>query len=48
MENNGRKGFPLTTKFYKNENDATILAPEKKNLEGNSAVHLEGVAVNKQ
>ena len=41
MVNNGGKGFLLTAKFHNSANNAVILAPQKGNPEGKSAVHPE-------
>ena len=48
MENNGGKGFILTTMFYMNQNDTTILVLEKWNLVGKSAVNPEEIAIKQQ
>ena len=48
MAEKSGKGFILTTKLYKNANDAALLAPEKWKPEGKSAEQPEGMAVNKQ
>ena len=48
MENNGGKGFLLTTKFYKKADDASIFAPEKSKPEGKPPIHPERMAVKKQ
>ena len=41
MEIIGRNDFLLTTKLYKNPNDAAILDTEENNLEGNKAMEIE-------
>ena len=46
MENNGSKGFLLTTKFYKSINGPSILDPKKRKMEGKEDVNPEGTAVN--
>ena len=48
MANKSKKGFMITTKFYKSENDAAIFSTKKQKTEGKSEVHLGGIAVKKQ
>ena len=38
MANNGREGFLLTIKFYKNKNYTALLAAKKRNPEGKADV----------
>ena len=46
MANHSSEGFLLTTKFYKSAKGAALLAPKKRNPEGDAFIHLEGTVVN--
>ena len=48
IANTGSKIFLLTTKLYKNPNDAAILDTEENNLEGNKAMEIEERAFKEQ
>ena len=48
MEIIGRNDFLLTTKLYKNPNDAAILDTEENNPEGNKAMEIEERAFKEQ
>ena len=48
MVNHSGEGFLLTTKFYKGENDATLLEPNNQNREGKVSVQPEGTVAKNQ
>ena len=48
IANKDGEGFLLTTKFYKSENNADLLAPKKSNMEGKAAKKPERTVVKKQ
>ena len=48
IANKAGKGFLLTAKLYKSANNAAILNPEKRKLEGKASIQPEGTAIKKQ